>query len=154
MAKEVRVWSPLTELDRFRRDFDDLFDRFLGGRTDALPRSKGAEFPSIESFIDKGALVIRADLPGIEPKDVEVTVTRDTLTLRGKREQTHEEVGRNYIHREVTYGTFERSLRLPEGVNANDVKASYRNGVLELIVPMPKETGIRKVAVEVEGGRK
>jgi HSP20 family protein len=150
MANEPQVWSPLKELDRFRRDFDDLFDRFLGGRMGSM-LSRGGEFPALESFIDNGKLMIRVDLPGIDPKDVEITVLGDTLTIRGKREQQREERGRNYLHREVTYGSFERSLRLPEGVKADEVKASYRNGVLELTVAVPQEAAARKVPIEIEG---
>jgi HSP20 family protein len=149
MANEPRLWSPLKELDRFRRDFDDLFDRFLGGRMGPLV-SKGTESPALESFIDNGKLMIRADLPGVDPKDVEITVTGDTLTLRGKREERSEEKGRNYLHREVTYGSFERSMRLPAGVKADQVKAAYRNGVLELSVPVPTEAAPRKVPIEIE----
>lgn len=152
MANEPQVWSPLRELDRFRRDFDDLFDRFLGGRMGPMA-SKGAESPVLESFIDDGKLIIRADLPGIDPKDVEITVTGDTLMLRGKREQQREEKGRNYLHREVVYGSFERSLRLPAGVKADQVRAAYRNGVLELTVPVPTEARPRKVPVEIERGK-
>jgi HSP20 family protein len=149
MANEPQVWSPLKELDRFRRDFDDLFDRFLGGRMGPM-MSKSAQSPALESFIDDGKLVIRVDLPGIDPKDVEVTVSGNALTLRGKREQQHEEKGRNYLHREVAYGSFERSLRLPAGVRADQVKAAYRNGILELTIAVPTETAPRKVPVEIE----
>lgn len=153
MANEPQVWSPLKELDRFRRDFDDLLDRFLGDRmTSTLPKS--AELPALESFVEEGKLVVRADLPGIDPKDVEVTVAGDTLTLRGKRERRHEESGRNFIHREISYGAFERSVRLPEGVKADDITASYRNGVLELTVPMPGEAAVHKVPIQIEGGKK
>lgn len=149
MANEPGLWSPLNELDRFRRDFDDLFDRFLGNRMGTLV-SKGTEAPVLESFIDNGKLVIRADLPGIDPKDVEITVTGDMLTLRGKRERRSEEKGRRYLYREVTYGSFERSMRLPAGVKADQVKAAYQNGVLELNVPVPTEAAPRKVPIEIE----
>jgi HSP20 family protein len=153
MPNEPQIWSPLRELDRFRRDFDDLFDRLLGGRIGSV-FSKGADFPALESLIQDDKLVVRADLPGVDPKDVEVTVAGDTLTLRGKREQRSEESRANFIHREVSYGTFERSLKLPEGVKADDVKASYRNGILELTIPMPKDSAARKVQIQVEGPSK
>jgi HSP20 family protein len=150
MANEPQLWSPLRELDSFRRDFDDLFDRLLGGRLRSV-FPKGADAPAIESFMKDDKLVVRADLPGIDPKDVEVIVTGDTLTLRGNREQSHEERRANFTHREVSYGSFERSLKLPEGVKAEDVKASYRNGVLELTIPVPREATARKVPIQIEG---
>jgi HSP20 family protein len=148
MANEPQAWSPFRELDRFRRDFDDLFDRFLGGR---LSR-QSAGGPVLESFIDKGQLVVRADLPGIDPKDVEITATGDQLTIRGKREQQREEKDRDFILREVAYGSFERVVKLPSRVNPDEIKASYANGVLELTVPMPEQSRTRKVPIQsIEG---
>ncbi len=150
MAKAVGLWSPFRGLERFRRDFDELVDRFLG--RDAGEFRASAASPPIESFIDNDKLVIRADLPGIDPKDVEVNVTGDTLILRGKREHQREEKDRSNFYREVSYGSFERAMTLPEGIKAEDVKASYKNGVLELRMPVPKEAAARKVPVEIENG--
>jgi HSP20 family protein len=136
-------------LDRFRRDFDDLFDRFLGGR---LSRPSAGGGPVLESFVENGRFVVRADLPGVDPKDVEITATGDQLIIRGRREQHHEEKGRDFIHREVSYGTFERMIKLPGGVNPDNIKASYSNGVLELSVPLPEQSRTRKVPIQTAGG--
>jgi HSP20 family protein len=153
MANELDRWSSLKELDRFRRDIDDLFDRFLGGRAgSAFPM--GTPFPALESVVENGKLVVRADLPGIDPNQVEVTVTGDMLTLRGKREQRHEAGNGNFIHREVSYGSFERSLKLPAGVKADEIKAAYRNGVLELTIPVTGEAGGRRIQVQVDSGKR
>jgi HSP20 family protein len=153
MTKALEPWSPFSGLERFRRDFDEMVDRFLGGGMGDFLSEQGA--PRLESFVEGDKLMIRADLPGIDPKDVDVTVNGSVLTLRGKRERTHEDKGRNYLHREVFYGSFERSLTLPDGVKAEDVKASYKNGVLELTMPVPKGMTARKVPIEIESsGRK
>jgi len=149
MANEPQPWSPFRELDRFRRDFDDLFDRFLGGR---LSRQSPGSGPALESYVDSGKLIVRADLPGIDPKDVEITATGDQLTIRGKREQQREEKGRDFIHREVGYGSFERVVKLPVGVNPDEIKASYNNGVLELAVPLPEQSRTRKVPIQSDEG--
>jgi HSP20 family protein len=149
MADEPQAWSPFRELDRFRRDVDDLFDRFLGGR---LTRSSQGSVPALESFVDNGKFVVRADLPGVAPKDVEITATGDQLTIRGKREQRQEERGRDFIHREVTYGSFERVIKLPGGINPDEIKASYTNGVLELTVPLPQQVRTRRVPIQGSGG--
>jgi HSP20 family protein len=95
-------------------------------------------------------LVVRADLPGVDPKNVEITVSGDQLTIRGKRERVHEEKEHNLIHREVSYGSFERSLRLPEGVKPEEIKAAYHHGVLELTIPVSDQPKTRKVPVQVE----
>jgi HSP20 family molecular chaperone IbpA len=85
MERDPQKWSPFRELDRARNDFEELLDRFLGSRTSREQR--GPFTPALESFIDSGKLVIRAELPGVDPKDVDITVTGDQLTIRGTREQ-------------------------------------------------------------------
>jgi HSP20 family protein len=150
MARDLQSWSPFRELERFRRDFNDVFDRTMGGAFSAAwPAAVAA--PKIESYIEDDKMIVRADLPGIVPKDVDVTVTGNTLTLRGRREARQENKGRDFIHREVTYGNFERSLTLPDGIKAEDIRASYQSGVLELSIPIPTGKGIRKVPIQVEG---
>jgi HSP20 family protein len=137
------------ETEHFRRDFDDLFDRLLGRRKRGEKETAAIE-PAIESYIEGDRVVVRADLPGIEPKDVEITVIGDTLTIKGSREEKREEKDRNFVFKEVSYGSFERSIPLPAGVKADDIKVSYKDGVLELTAPVPKELAARKVPVEVE----
>jgi HSP20 family protein len=149
MTKEIQMWSPFRELDQFKRNFDEMFDRVLGGRTPAEPIPELMR-PAVESFVENGKIVIRADLPGIDPKDIDVTMSGDMLTIRGKRERTHEEKSRNYIRREVSYGSFERTVALPKGVDSGQIKAAYKNGVLELTVAAPKELSPRKVPIEIE----
>jgi HSP20 family protein len=148
MASDLRTWAPFREPDRFTREFDDLLNRFLGGRAGREPAL--ALMPALESFADQGKLVVRADLPGVDPKNVEITVSGDQLTIRGKRERVHEEKEHNLIHREVSYGSFERSLRLPEGVKPEEIKAAYHHGVLELTIPVSDQPKTRKVPVQVE----
>ena len=149
MASDPQKWSPFRELDRVRHDFDELLDRFLGSRAAHEPHVPTA--PALESYIDSGKLVICAELPGVEPKDVDITVTGDQLTIRGKREERIDEQSRSFIHREFSYGSFERTVRLPGGINAEDVKASYNNGVLELTMPVPEQSKSRKVTIQIEG---
>jgi len=149
VARDPQKWSPFRELDRVRHDFEELLDRSLG--SGASRAQHGPFTPAIESFIDSGKLIIRADLPGVDPKDVDVTVTGDQLTIRGTREQRVDEQSRSFINREFSYGSFERTVRLPGGVKAEDVKASYRDGVLELTMPVPEESKSRKVTIQVEG---
>jgi HSP20 family protein len=95
---------------------------------------------------------VRMDLPGIDPKDVEITASGDQLTIRGKREQQHEEKTRDFIHREISYGSFERVVKLPGGVNPDQIKASYNNGVLELTAQLPEQSRTRKVPIQPGSG--
>jgi HSP20 family protein len=153
MANPIRRWNPFREMEHFRRDFDDLFDRFLGhGKRGE--RETAAVEPAIESYIEGDRIVVRADLPGIDPEDVEITVTGDILTIKGSREEQREEKDRNFVFKEVSYGSFQRSISLPAGVKAEDIKTSYKDGVLELTAPAPKELAARKVPIEVDGQKK
>jgi HSP20 family protein len=88
---------------------------------------------------------LKADLPGIEPQEVELTVEGNQLTLKGERKAEHEAKEGAYTYREVRYGSFVRTFRLPEGVKAEDVQASYRNGVLDVSIPLPAEQLPKKV---------
>jgi len=154
MAKDPQQWSPFRELERFRRDFDDLFDRFFGAGVSTPWQSGAAAAPKIESFMEDGKMIVRADLPGVDPDDVEVSITGDMLTVRGARQAREEQKGRDFLHREVRYGNFERTVTLPKGIKTEDIRASYQNGVLELTIPIPKESSTRKVPIEVETSKK
>jgi HSP20 family protein len=148
MANPIQLWNAFRGMENFSRDFDEVFDRFLGHRRRG---EKEVQLePAIESYVEDDKLVVRADLPGIDPKNVEIAVTGDLLTIKGSREQEREEKDRNFVVKEVSYGSFERSITLPPGVKAEDLKTSYKDGVLELTVPAPKELAARKVPVQVE----
>jgi HSP20 family protein len=152
-------WQPSKELERFRSEFDDLikrfsldqdwfgpfrFDRELIGEPEAVR-------PAIESRVEDGKFIVRTDLPGIDPKDVDIKVVRDVLTIKGSREEKREAKKADFLRREVRYGSFERSISLPEGIKAEDLKATYHAGVLEIAAPMPKEAAPKEVKIQVEG---
>ena len=96
-------------------------------------------------------LWVKADLPGIDPKDIEVTVEGNRLTPRGQRKAEHEGSEEGYLHREVQYGSVVRSFTIPEGVKAEDIQAKYHNGVLELSILLPAQMLPKKVSIEIEG---
>src|SRR5215470_624353 len=122
-------WRPARELSVFSDDFDGLIRRFFSDEGVAV---RPLTYPRLESFIQDGDFVVRADLPGIDPKKVEVTVESGRLRIRGEREAKHESKNQQYHYREVSYGRFEREIVLPEGADPDSVTASYRDGVLEV----------------------
>ena len=147
-GKTFQPWSHVQPLEDFRREIDELFSRFVGGRgrtTGPIPA-----LPPIESFLDGNEYVIRLDLPGIRPNDIEVTATEDVVIVQASRQHHDEQKDRDFIHCELTYGGFERSITLPRGIRAEDIKAAYNHGVLELRMPAPKEAAGRKVPIQVE----
>src|SRR5438034_10854417 len=93
---------------------------------------------------------VRAKLTGIDPTNVDSTVTDDTLTLKGAAKAEHEDRGRNYVRRELRYGSFIRTLALPDGVKGDQAKASYKNGILEIRLPKSERATPKSVKVEVD----
>lgn len=121
----------------------DVFDRFFG-RYPEMFRRPMMLWPEpfddtlrVEEFRENGTLVIRADLPGIDPKeDVEVTVKDGTLRIAAERRQEETTEKKDFYHHELRYGSFTRELPIPEGVSEDDVKAAYKDGVLEVRLPV------------------
>ena len=149
MFGELQPWfSGWPILDSFRKDMDELFDRFLGDVGYRRPTSWMAG-PAIESHFKDGNWVMRVDLPGVDPKDIDVQITGDTLTVQAKRERLSAENAQNSNEHEASYVSFERSVTLPKGVKRDQIRASYRNGVLELTIPASPELTGRKIPVEI-----
>ena len=145
MAKTVQAWSPYHPVEDFSQEFDNLFSRFLDRGTAFMP-----VLAPIESFLDGREFVIRLNLPGVDSKDLEVTVKDDVVTVRVLRKPHDKHEDLDLIHCEVTHGGFERSVTIPRGIRTEDVKATYNHGVLELRMPAPKETAGRRVPIHVE----
>ena len=148
--KALTPWRPLSELTTLHDEIDDLFGSFFGGteRWPALTPESGF-VPSVETFVRDGVLTVRADLPGIEPKDVELSVEGDRLTMKGERKESGERKERDLVYREVRYGRFERTVSLPHGVDPDSIKATYHDGVLEVTMKAPKELVAKKVPITV-----
>jgi len=145
-------WNPSRDLERFRHEVDDLLEKF-GLERGAFPKDweSFALRPAIESYVDGDKFIVRMELPGIDPKKIDINVASGILTVKGSRELKAETKKQDFFRREIRYGSFERSLSLPEGMKAEDLKASYRDGILELTATMPKEAVPRQVKIEVEG---
>ena len=143
--------NPFAFMRRFSEEMDRLFDDFgFGGNwlgpsfgRDFFPRNLG-EFrqslwsPQIETFVREGQLVIRADSPGLTKDDVNVEITDDAISISGERRDENEEKREGYYRSERSYGSFFRSIPLPEGVNAEDANATFNNGVLEITMQAPQ----------------
>ena len=141
-------WIPSRELQRLRQEFDDLFEQ--GGLFKEWQPTTMR--PAIESYVDGDNFTVRVELPGVDPKDVEVKVAGGVVTVKGSREEKHETKKRDFFRREFRYGSFERAITLPEGMKAEDLKATYHDGVLELTAPMPKEALPKEVKVQIQRG--
>ena len=127
--------------------FDRMFEEWA--RMMPFPRWREAEeLIRVEEFRDDGTLVIRADLPGIDPdSDVELTVSHGMLHIQAERRQEEKREEKGYVRRELRYGSLSRSLPLPEGVTEADITATYKDGVLEIRIPEPKREPAKKIAI-------
>ena len=130
-------WSP-THQFHFHRNANDLFARLLGDSADDVAQQRPAWLPAAEGRIEDGAYVIQLALPGVDPKNVEVSLMDNVLTIKGERQADPDDAGKDYFVREVAYGAFRRSFALPEGVDAAQVEAKYVNGMLQVRVPAPR----------------
>jgi len=138
-------WSIFDELESLQADMN----RMLGARGARRGRAwrRTPDYPLMNVWSSPDGIVIDAELPGVDPKDVEISVLGDALTLSGKVNTTDKE-SQTYHRRERPSGEFKRSLQLPFRANSAGVKANYRNGILRLTVPRSEEEKPRKIAIE------
>lgn len=141
LGYEVTRWNP--SLFNGHRDIDAMLDRFLGRR-----QWNGGGMPPMDAYTHDGHYVIRLDMPGVDPKDLDIEVKGRLLTLRGERKAGEKE---HYV-REAFHGRFERTVRLPNGIDTDKIEARYQNGVIEVSVPLPAKAVGRKVPIQGEAG--
>jgi HSP20 family protein len=131
-------------LEGLHHDIDALFDGVFGSR-EVAPVADWT--PRVDTLVKDDKIVVRADVPGVDPKAVEISLEGNVLTISGERKAEDEKAD----YREVYYGRFERRVRVPNGTDPEKIAAKYTNGVLEVTVPLPKPV-TRKVPVQVTGG--
>jgi HSP20 family protein len=147
MAWELTPWKPFRELEKMRSDMERLWDSFFEGR----PIMRVGEWlPSLDVAETKNDLVVKVELPGMDPKDIDISLTDGYLTIKGERKQEKEEKEENYHFIERSYGTFTRSVRLPKEVKHDKRSASYKNGILKVVLPKSEETKTKEVKIKVE----
>jgi HSP20 family protein len=138
----------------FRRDFDHIFNRFLGagpGRSGSSnDPSTTALVPAVNAYIDRNDKKFHCQvaLPGVNPKDINIQARGDVLSISGRHEQRNERHDADVVYQEWMYDSFERDVALPEGVDSEKISAEYRNGTLEITVPISAAALPRRVEVK------
>jgi HSP20 family protein len=140
------------EVGEFFSRFDRMFEewaRMMPFRAMPFPRWLEAEdVIRVEEFREDGTLVVRADLPGIDPdSDVELTVSEGMLHIDAERRAEEKREDQGYLRRELRYGSLSRTLPLPEGVTESDITATYKAGILEIRVPEPRQQPAKKIPI-------
>lgn len=145
-------YTPFHNVFRLHDELNRLFD----GAPRATPFGSLAAplaaswSPPVDIYEDDDGVTLRAELPGVDPEAVDLSVENDTLTLKGERKLHDEEKRENYRRIERTYGSFTRSFKLPNTVDAAAIRAEYRNGILNVFLPRREDTRPRQIRVKVE----
>lgn len=155
VTSPARSASPFAGL---RHEIDRIFDEFTRGfpfgrglfDIERAPSALGVASPSVDVVERDKAFEISAELPGMDEKDIEVTLTDDLLTIKGEKREEREEKKEGYFLSERRFGSFERSFRVPSGVDTGSVGATFEKGVLRIVLPKSKEAQQKSRKVEVK----
>jgi HSP20 family protein len=143
-------WDPFRDLVSIQDELNRLFGRTFGGVEPTRPTAAGTWMPSMDVYETDGAIVATLDLPGIEPSDVEVSVEDSTLTVSGSRQFANEVKEESYHRVERRYGSFARSITLPQTVDTEKVRARFDKGVLTIEVPKVEKAKPKKIEIKAE----
>ena len=148
----IDKWSPLKELEDMRRDMDRLFDEFTkpARRRRIWPKSEGLVIPSIDLYDRKTDIVVKIELPGVRREDIDLTITKDTLTLKGEIKKDDDVQEEDYSISERIFGSFSRTIALPFEVESEKAQATMNNGVLEIVIPKQEEARPKEIKIEVK----
>ena len=143
MYRRYRVPSVWREMDRLQREMNRLFD-------DTYPRRarRAAGYPAMNVWTNEDGLIITAEVPGVKPEDIDISVVGDTLTLSGSRKPDELKEDSRYHRQERGYGDFTRSIQLPFLANVKKVEATFQNGVLNITMPRAEEDKPKKITVK------
>jgi len=142
-------YRPFADIESIQSEINDLFQRAAGKSEAFDTASQGTWLPAVNISETPNAVVFKAEIPGIDPKDLDVTVTGDILTLKGEKKREKEEKGEQWHRVERSFGTFTRSFRLPTSVINDKVSADYKNGVLLVTLPKSEQARIKEVKINV-----
>jgi HSP20 family protein len=150
MANELRRWEPFQEMISLREAMDRLFEESLvrpfGQSTSALADNQLA----VDIYKDKDQLVVKAAVPGIDPDDLDISISGDVLKIQGETKSEKEVKQENYHRREFRHGAFGRSVRLPAEVDSTKAEATVKDGILTLSFPLSEKAKPKAIAVQVK----
>jgi HSP20 family protein len=148
-VQTLTQWDPFTEMADLRREMDQVFGDFFGRTPSSMAATEAIWSPLVDIHETKDGFQLMVELPGVKQEDIQVSVEGETLTLKGERRREAEVKEDQYHRVERSYGRFERSIVLPSVVDPSRVKATYRDGVLEIQLPKKEEAKPKAIKVEV-----
>jgi len=148
MPKELMKWEPMREVSRLRREMDRLFEDYFSPLRGGRRPWEGEWMPAVDVSETPEQVTVKAELPGIDPKDVNISLTGDILTIKGEKKSEREEKKEDYQMVERSYGSFSRSIALSAPVNADKIEAKYEKGVLTITAP--KKEPVKPKTIEIK----
>ena len=155
MAWELTTWKPFRELapfrdfERMRKEMDRFWDSFLEGTLWKKGEDGTEWFPSLDVSETKNELVVKCEVPGMDSKDIDISLSDGRLTIKGEKKQEKDEKEADYHVIERSYGAFTRSVQLPKEVRHDKISASYKNGILKITLPKSEEAKKKEVKIKV-----
>lgn len=138
-------WQPFPEMDNLRRQMDRMFDELAG-----LERKSDADWtPAIEIQDREDSLILRAEIPGVEAKDIDIQVAREAVSIAGEHRYEKKTEEKGFFRSELRYGSFQRTIALPVAVDNTQVQAEFKDGILQLTIPKVQEAKHKVVKVSL-----
>lgn len=131
-----------------RMDVDSLFERFFDGWPFSYSQKNGEWIPSVDVSETGKEVIVKAEVPGMDPKDIDISIHDGLLAIHGERKMEHEDKDENFCRVERSYGSFSRAIRLPSEVDSEKVEATYKNGVLKIHLPKTEKESVKKIEVK------
>lgn len=146
---ELVPWRPFGELSSFLRERENLWNRLFGEMP--FPRLITEEWvPSVDILETKDKVLIKAELPGMESKDVHVSISGDLLTIKGEKKKDQEDKDEHHFRAERYYGSFQRVFQLPSSVQSDKVEATFEKGILKIILPKLEQAKKKQIEIKVK----
>ena len=149
MARDLMKWSQLPSISSMQEEMNRMFDRFFRGGELPEIGMAGMWVPPIDLSETADKVTVKAEIPGMDPKEIDISIQGDTLVIKGEKKEEKEEKGKNYYRMERRYGSFARSIDLPASVDTNKVTAECKNGVLEITMQKKEEVKPKQISVKV-----
>ena len=145
MKKKLTKWDSLPMFSTLQEDMNRMLDNFFRRET-----SFGMGWnPKIDIAENDNDIIVKAEVPGVDPKEIDISITGDTLTIKGEKKEEKENKGEHYHRVERSYGSFTRTIDLPAHVNTDKVEATNNNGVIEITLPKMEKSKAKKITVKV-----
>jgi HSP20 family protein len=148
--KELARWTPFREVSRLRDEMDRMWEDFFGAGRRGLSPMAEEWIPAVDISDTADKVMVKAEIPGMDAKDVEISLVGDVLTIKGEKKAEKEEKKENFHLVERSYGSFVRSLRLPAAVEADKIEATYKKGVLTITCPKKEELKPKQITIKSE----